>query len=183
MVKRNLARMRHTVANSLYYVKDREVSWDPLEITDVVEGTVKAIALRAENAGIAVQKKVVPGAFEGDMDSLRALLVNLAEFAVEAYLRAEAGSDPSFTLTAAIEEPNVVFELQAAGLLLEKGVVERAQADHYAPKGSDRSHLSLFIAHRIVRRLRGALLRERRCGRPAGRWPGGARSRCSCAPA
>ena len=43
MMKRNLDRIRRTVASQLYYVKDREINWSELTLRDLVLSAVEAL--------------------------------------------------------------------------------------------------------------------------------------------
>jgi len=66
MMKRNLDRIRRTVASILYYVKDREINWTELSIQGVVSSVIKALEDRAGHLGVKMEIQAEDGRFEGD---------------------------------------------------------------------------------------------------------------------
>lgn len=151
MLRRNLSRMKRTVSSALYYVKDRELNFLPVEIQGVTRSVIQALSEQAEHSGVGLTAKAEAGTFDGDEFAVHSLLVDLLEYLLDSCRLAQISPSPAVTLSAALTEEHVLFELVADGFLITEDARERALGEHYSPVGGDRSHLSLFIAHKLIK--------------------------------
>jgi len=157
MVKRNMARIKRTVSSVLYYVKDREIDWQPIEIDQMTASVSKALLEHATHLGVNLLVKPVPGAFEGGEFAVHSLLVNLVTYAIEMCSQSKLSSTPSVTLSTTIADREVMFDIIADGFSITEETTERCREQFYAPKGVDRSHLGLFIANKLASGHQGSI--------------------------
>lgn len=157
MMKRNLERIRRTVASQLYYVKDREINWKELNIRDVVSTAVDSLQGRADHLGVTVKISAVEGTLEGDELAMQSMLVNVLDYALEACERSKKENQVSVVGSAGPSEGWVAFDLRAEGFCMEDESRGLALADTYKPRGVDRSHLGLFLANKIAKTHHGTL--------------------------
>lgn len=155
MMKRNLDRIRRTVASQLYYVKDREINWSELTLRDLVSSAVEALQGRADELGVRVDVKVGQGALEGDEFGMRSMLVNVLDYALEVCHRCKQERAAAVRVCAESTEEWAIFDLRTEGFCMEQETRTLALADTYMPRGVDRSHLGLFIASKIARKHKG----------------------------
>ncbi len=158
MVKRNMGRIRRTVSSVLYYVKDREVSWEQIDIREMTSSVTKVLQEKADHDGVKLHVKVEEGSFEGGEIAVHSLLVNLVEYSLEACRQGGAeSSSTEVTLAAALNDQQVVFDIIANGFVIEEEPRKLALGEYYTPRGVDRSHLGLFIAHKLAKSHQGTL--------------------------
>jgi len=155
MMKRNLDRIRRTVASQLYYVKDREINWNELTLRDLVASAVEAMKGRADELGVGVEVKAGEGTVEGDEFAMRSMLVNVLDYALEVCHRCKQERDVSVLGSVESTKEAALFDLRAEGFCMEEETRALALADSYMPRGVDRSHLGLFIANKIARNHKG----------------------------
>jgi len=155
MMKRNLDRIRRTVASQLYYVKDREINWNELILRDLVPSAVEALQGRADELGVKIEVKVGEGKLEGDEFAMRSMLLNVLDYTLEVCHRSKQQRDVAVLGSAESTEDSVIFDLRAEGFCMEEETRALALADSYLPRGVDRSHLGLFIANKIARNHKG----------------------------
>lgn len=157
MMQRSLGRIRRTVASVLYYVKDRDIDWQSVDVRELASLVQKELAEQAGHLGVALELKSSAGSFEADQFAVYSLLVNLVEYAIEACSIAKLKPSPSVTLSSSIGGEYAVFEVLVDGFVMEETTREHALAQFYSLKGIDRSHLGTFIAHNLVKSHGGTL--------------------------
>lgn len=155
MMKRNLVRIRRTVSNVMYYVKDREIDWEPVSIEGLFAAVKKDLGDYASHLEVSLDiDEGASGTFESGAHPVQATLVNLLEFCLHTCAINEDKASNSISLTGTVDDA-ALFTVQVKGFALEPDTCNRVFDDHYAPKGADRSHLSLFITNRVVKRQGG----------------------------
>jgi len=157
MLKRNLSRIRETVGSVLYYVKDRVIDWQPLDAQAIASRVVKGLEAHADGLGVELKVTRAEGTFAGDDFAVYSAILNLTQYALDACKLAKASPSPSVTLSASPTGTQVVFEIRAYGFVMGDEAVEDALTQYYSPRGADRSHLVLFMAHRLIKRHGGTL--------------------------
>jgi len=157
MVKRNLARIKRTVSSVLYYVKDREIDWQPIEIDKMTHSVSKALLDQATHLGVRLSVNAGQGVFQGGEFAVHSLLVNLVTYAIETCSQNKLSSTPSVTLSATLADSQVIFDIIADGFCITEETSQLSMEQFYAPKGVDRSHLGLFIANKLASDHQGSL--------------------------
>ncbi len=157
MMQRSLGRIKRTVASSLYYVKDRDIDWQSMNSRELVSSIKKELQDHASHLGVDLRAKPGAGSFEADKFAIQSVLSNLVEYSLQACQIAKMKPSPIVTLSSKADREHVVFELLVDGFVMEDETRTLALSDYYLPRGVDRSHLSLFVAHRILKNHRGTL--------------------------
>ncbi|MCP4679636.1 MAG: HAMP domain-containing histidine kinase [Deltaproteobacteria bacterium] len=157
MMQRSLGRIRRTVAGSLYYVKDREVDWQTVDVMELTSSVQRELAEHAGHLGVVLETNASAGSFKADQFAIHSLLSNLVEYALEACTIAGLKPSPSIALSASVSGEHAVFEVLVDGFVMEEATREHALGQCYAPKGVDRSHLGIFVAHKLARSHGGTL--------------------------
>ncbi len=157
MAKRNMARMRIILSSALYYVKDREIDWQPIDLGEMTASVSKVLMPQASHAGVDLLVKSEAGSFEGGELAVHSLLVNLVEYSLDICALDKENQASSVTLSATMRDEHAVFDVLAQGFSIEEETRQLALGDFYAPKGVDRSHLGLFVAHKLAKSHKGTL--------------------------
>jgi len=157
MMQRSLDRIKRTVASSLYYVKDREKNWVEINARDIVFTVKKELQEQARHLGVNLEIKPGSISFEADEFAILSVVSNLVEYSIEACQIAKLKPSPTVTLTARGDEEHVLFEVFVDGFAMQDQTLNLTLATFYMPKGVDRSHLPLFVAHKILKNHRGTL--------------------------
>jgi signal transduction histidine kinase len=151
MVQRNVDRIRSMVLNILYYAKDREVFWQPLDMEELASSIGDVLTHRASVSGVDLHVDVEPGTFEGDPNSIHSMLVNLMENSIDACRIDESKMSHHVTLTGGFDEESVVFEITDNGIGMDQETKEKVFSLFFSSKGSEGTGLGLFISHKIVK--------------------------------
>ena len=165
MVQRNVERIRSMVLNILYYAKEREVFWQPIDIEELVETIEEVLAPRTKVLDVEFSVEAGPGTFEADRNSIQALLVNLVENSIDACRVDKYKTDHRVTMSAKIEGDQVVFDIGDNGIGMDQETKEKAFSLFFSSKGAEGTGLGLFIASRIVKSHGGNIALESSPGR------------------
>ena len=157
MVKRNVDRIRRVVSSVLYFVKDRDIDWHPVEIEDVLQSVNKQLNEYAAHLKVTLELKTDVESFEGNTLVVNSVLIDIIEFMLEACRLNKAKSSATVRLSTSEEKEQVRFDIFTDGFSIDPETREYALKPFYAPKGVDRSHLGLFIVHKLVKGYYGSL--------------------------
>lgn len=152
MIQRNVNRVRSMVLDLLYYAKDREPVYAPI---DPVALMGDACAIQAKKAkGLGVNLVQVgdpdPRPFEGDPGSLHTLLTNLLENSLDA-CRLDSGKQAhEVRITYRGDDENIHFEVTDNGIGMDQETREKAFCLFFSSKGTEGTGLGLFIANKIA---------------------------------
>jgi PAS domain S-box-containing protein len=166
IVKRNVARIRSTVSDILYYAKDREPVWETLSAAELAEEVCGLMQPRAGELGARLTSELDPtaGRFEGDPRALRALLVNLLENSLDACRLDPKKPDHEVTLRLDGSADRVRFEVRDNGVGMDQETRDKAFSLFFSSKGTEGTGLGLFIANRIALAHGGTIELESQAG-------------------
>lgn len=152
LVRRNIERIRSMVLDILYYAKDREPEWKPLAAEAVLNDVGDAVQDKARELNIALTRVVEPGTgtFEADERAIRAMLVNLAENALDACRLDLKKPAHEVALRVGRDERVTWFEIEDNGIGMERETREKAFGLFFSSKGTEGTGLGLFIANKIA---------------------------------
>jgi PAS domain S-box-containing protein len=152
IVQRNIERIRSMVLDILYYAKDREPDWKPLSAAAVVQEVAEAMRDKAAELGVTFAEEIQTnaGTFEADEKAIRAMLVNLAENALDACRLDRVKTSPRVVVRASDGGPAVQFEVEDNGIGMEQETREKAFSLFFSSKGSEGTGLGLFVANKIA---------------------------------
>ena len=157
MVRRNADRIRNMVLGILYYVKDREVFWEPLDLEEMASAVIQLLESRAESLGIKLRTEIVPGGFEGDRNAIHSLLINLMENSLDACRVDKRTTDHQVVLAGRPEGDQVLFEVTDNGIGMDRETREKAFSLFFSSKGTGGTGLGLFIANKIAKSHGGSI--------------------------
>lgn len=155
ILKRNLSRMRRTVASAMYYVKDRSFDCSPVDLQQLVAGVHKALNTQAEHLEVPFELHAAQGSFDGDELAAHSILLNIAEYALDGCHLSKAPA-AAVTGSVALRDGVLSYDVVGQGFCIAADTRKIALGEHYATRSGDRGHLGLFIAHKVVQSLGGS---------------------------
>jgi signal transduction histidine kinase len=166
IVQRNVERIRSMVLDILYYAKDREPDWKPVAAEELVQEVADAVRDRAAELGLEFAQEVGPhaGTFEADGKALRAMLVNLAENALDACRLDRAKARHRVVVRASDGGPAVRFAVEDDGIGMDQETREKAFSLFFSSKGGEGTGLGLFVANKIATAHGGTIQIESTAG-------------------
>jgi len=150
IIQRNVDRIRSMVMNVLYYAKDREVTWQSIDLEQISASVGGVLASRAAQLNVDLQVSAPAGAFDGDHNAVHSMLVNLLENSLDACRLDKQKQGHHARLEASVDGDHVVFEVSDNGIGMDRATRERAFSLFFSSKGAEGTGLGLFIAHKIV---------------------------------
>lgn len=162
MVQRNVARIKSTVLDILYYAKDRPLNLEQINAADLLRELREVMAGRLAEHNIRWVEEVdeAAGNFQGDRPALRSALVNLAENAIDACRADTKKADHSVTVRLAGEPHHLLFIVADNGLGMDQETKDKAFSLFFSSKGAQGTGLGLFVANQIVQKHGGEIKLE-----------------------
>jgi PAS domain S-box-containing protein len=159
MVQRNMQQIRSMVLDILYYAKDRELIWEPVDTVQIAEDVAGIMRTRAERYGVEFVRDFAKdaGTFQGDRAGIHSVLVNLLENSLDA-CRTDVNKDAHhvhFAVRGGSDQ--VVFEVSDNGIGMDQETREKAFCLFFSSKGQEGTGLGLFIANKIVTQHGGTI--------------------------
>ncbi|NNG00467.1 MAG: response regulator [Desulfobacteraceae bacterium] len=161
IVKMMVGRIRSMVMDILFYAKQRELNWKPVEVIHVVRELADAIRSKADARGMAVDLDIdidvrePLGSFEVDTVALNNALTSIIDNAMDACETAEAGKRHRISFSARRSDDYLVFDIGDTGPGLSKEAREKIFTIFYTSKGEKGTGMGLFLSYRIVRQHGG----------------------------
>jgi sensor histidine kinase regulating citrate/malate metabolism len=121
-----------------------------VEIGRLIESVANELSEHAGQLKVGLSFEPASGSIEADEFAVFSLLANLVEYALHGCSLNKTGGTREVTVTTSLTDTETVFDVLADGFSMEDEVREMAFGRYYAPRGTDRSHLGLFIAHKLA---------------------------------
>jgi PAS domain S-box-containing protein len=152
MVQRNVDRIKSVVSDILYYAKDRKPNVEDVSAKDLIDEVCGIIKPRAEEQNVLIDCTVEEGIgiFEADAQAVRAMLVNLAENAIDACRLDDTRKDHSIATRVTGTPEEVLFEIRDDGIGMDQETQEKAFSLFFSSKGMAGTGLGLFISNKIA---------------------------------
>ena len=152
IVLRNVSRIRSMVLDILYYAKDRQPDYVQLSTSAVMAEVREVVSEKARDLHVDLvgEPSIPDSAFEGDARAIHAMLVNLAENALDACRVDSKKNRHSVALKAADHEGQVRFVIEDNGIGMDRETREKVFTAFFSSKGSEGTGLGLFIANKIA---------------------------------
>lgn len=152
MAQRNIRRIRSMVMDILYYAKDREPMYEPIEADNFIGDIHKMMSDRAEKLGIKLINDIEGpvGEFEADRQAMRSLLINLIENSIDACRIDTAEKSHEIHLSSRGEPKSVHFTIADNGIGMDRETREKAFSLFFSSKGAGGTGLGLFISNKIT---------------------------------
>jgi PAS domain S-box-containing protein len=151
-VRRNVSRIKSMVSDILYYAKEREPNWEPIEAAALARQVLTMLEPRAKSIEVdlaaAIDEDV--GEFEADPQAIRSLLVNLVENSLDACRLDRKKTEHRVTLRLEGSEDDVLYVIEDNGIGMDRETREKAFSLFFSSKGMEGTGLGLFIANKIA---------------------------------
>ncbi|MBI4703484.1 MAG: PAS domain-containing protein [Deltaproteobacteria bacterium] len=164
MARRNMDGIRRMVMNILYYARDREMAFEPVEIGELCDAVAQVLRSRAQAVGVELRVTAGEGQIEADRNAVESLLVNLVDNSIDACRVDGKKVAHQVELTARIDADQVVFTVSDNGLGMDRETREKAFSLFFTSKGAEGTGLGLFIAQKIARSHGGTIEVESTAG-------------------
>ncbi len=157
MARRNLDRMRRAIGSALYYVKERDLVREPVELPALLQSVHADLADYAAGLGVELRLGATDGTAQSDDLALHALLIDIVDYAVVSGQVEDRDRTPSVTLEAVSVDDHFDISVSVTGFEIPAEVLQQLRDGTFAPRQGDRAHLGLFIANTLVEALGGEL--------------------------
>lgn len=156
---RNVERIRSMVMDILYYAKDREPDFQPVDVAEFLSDICGMFKDKADKLDIAFEYTLAPdvGQFEADRQAVRSLFVNLIENSMDA-CRIDTQKDNHWVKVNAAGGPGqIVCTISDNGIGMDRETREKAFSLFFSSKGAGGTGLGLFISNKIAKAHGGHL--------------------------
>jgi PAS domain S-box-containing protein len=159
MVVRNVARIKSTVLDILYYAKDRPLNLEEVEARELLSEIKELLAGRAAENNIKWREAEGDGGkLQGDRAALRSALVNLVENAIDACRADVAKPEHEIQVSSGGDENEVFFTVTDNGQGMDQETREKVFSLFFSSKGAQGTGLGLFVANQIVAKHGGRIV-------------------------
>ncbi len=160
MVKRNVNKVRRMILDLLYYAKEREPEFKPLDVLRFCTEVGDLFDKKAEDTGVLYVRNLDSdlGTFEVDAGAMRTLLVNLLENAFEACRSDTKETVGRVTFSCKRTADQIIFEIDDSGIGMDQETRDKIFTLFYSSKGAAGTGLGLFISNKIAEQHGGRIL-------------------------
>ncbi|HIJ56878.1 MAG TPA: response regulator [Deltaproteobacteria bacterium] len=158
VVKMMVERIRNVVLNILYYAKERELKWEPVDVLEFVRDIVGIIESKLDGKGIDFKYHVEDSLnrFEIDPTLIRSALINILENAIEACSELPSGK-ARITFDVKQNPEFIVMDIQDNGVGMTAEAIDKAFTPFFSTKGHTGTGLGLFITHKTIEKHGGTI--------------------------
>jgi PAS domain S-box-containing protein len=157
VVEMMVDRIRNMVQNILFYAKERELQWEPVDVPGFAEDLCLTVENKIGQHGIEFTKNFEnsPGRFEIDANLVRTAILNILENAIEAVLADKTKPKHRITFDVGHQDDHVIFDVRDDGTGMDKETRENMFTLFFSSKGHAGTGLGLYIANKIIRQHGG----------------------------
>jgi signal transduction histidine kinase len=154
MVKLMSGKIKNMVLDILYYTKERELTFAPVNVGDFAAEVAESLRPKMEQQGIALLPEI-DGALSQverplDGEQLRVALVNILENAMDACAEHKAQTAPAVTFRAGVQDGEIVFEIADNGVGMDEATRKKVFELFFSSKASRGTGIGLFVTQKIV---------------------------------
>ena len=160
VVKKMAYRIRRMVLDILYYTKERELNWEPVDIIEFSNQLIEAIKPKVETYRIDFDWEIDQslGSLEIDPEVVNAALLNILENSVDACLDDKSKNKTHKIIFRVIEsEDRIIFEITDNGHGMDRYTRENLFTLFFSSKGHRGTGLGLYIANQIIEQHSGTI--------------------------
>lgn len=152
MLERNVGKIRNMILDLLYYAKEREPVWEPVAPLELAASVAQLFEGKADNLGIAFEKDFATEMkpFQGDLDALHAMLVNILENSIDACRMDKVKRRHVIHFRVWQSPDDTFFEIEDNGIGMDRETKEKLFCMFFSSKGIEGTGLGLFIANKIA---------------------------------
>jgi len=168
MVQRNVSRLRSMVLDIIYYARDRDLILEEIDAANLMREIQEGLRKRAGETDVEllVDAPAGVGVFHGDLNAIRAALVNILENSLEACLADRGRTENRVRFSARRSPPWIEFVVEDDGIGMDPKTREKLFSPFWSA-GAQATDLGLFISNKIIDKHGGSIEVESEPGRGA----------------
>jgi signal transduction histidine kinase/FixJ family two-component response regulator len=158
VTKLMVERIRNVVLNILYYAKERELEWEPVDVLKFVEDIVRTIESKLDGKDIEFKYNFEESLnrFEIDPTLIRSALINIFDNAIEACSELTTGN-ARITFEVKQNPKYIIMEILDNGIGMTPEAKDKAFTPFFSTKGHAGTGLGLFITHKTIEQHGGTI--------------------------
>jgi len=158
VAKLMVERIRNVVLNILYYAKERELEWEPVDVLKFVEDIVRTIESKLDGKDIEINYNFEESLnrFEIDPTLIRSALINIFDNAIEACSELTTGN-ARITFEVKQNPKYIIMEILDNGIGMTPEAKDKAFTPFFSTKGHAGTGLGLFITHKTIEQHGGTI--------------------------
>jgi len=158
VVKMMVERIRNVVLNILYYAKERELKWEPVDVLEFVQDIVHIIESKLNGQDIEFNYNFEESLnrFEIDPTLIRSALINIFENAIEACSESASGS-ARISFEVKKNPEYIIMDILDNGVGMSPEAKDKAFTPFFSTKGHAGTGLGLFITHKTIEQHGGTI--------------------------
>ena len=161
IVKRNVDRIRSMISDILYYTKDRELEYEPVDIFQFMTDIASMMENKADNFNVNFRYDFESGLgdFTIDTTAIRTALVNILENSFDACRKDlnKTSHYVDFNVKADEDLKAIVVNVIDDGIGMDRETQEKIFSLFFSSKGPEGTGLGLFIANQIIKKHHGSI--------------------------
>ena len=159
VVKIMAERIRKMVMDILFYAKERNLSWERVNVLSFAKEVTLTVAPKIKKQGVELVCEFDPSLdeFEIDPGSVHAALINILDNAVDACVNDPSEKEHQIHFTVKADIDDIVFVISDNGIGMDAETREKIFTLFFSSKGKKGTGLGLFISDRIIKQHGGTI--------------------------
>jgi signal transduction histidine kinase len=159
VVKIMAERIRKMVMDILYYAKERNLSWERVNVLSFAKEVTLTVEPKIKKQGIELACEFDPSLdeFEIDPGSVHAALINILDNAVDACVNDKSKKVHQVHFSVKEEKDHILFVISDNGIGMDAETREKIFTLFFSSKGKKGTGLGLFISDRIIKQHGGSI--------------------------
>ena len=157
VVKIMAERIRKMVMDILYYAKERNLSWERVNVLSFAKEVTQTVAPKFKKQGVELVCEFDSSLdeFEIDPGSVHAALINILDNAVDACVNDKSKEAHQVRFNVKDDKDHIVFVISDNGIGMDAETREKIFTLFFSSKGKKGTGLGLFISDRIIKQHGG----------------------------
>lgn len=159
VVKIMAERIRKMVMDILFYAKERNLSWERVNVLSFSKEVTLTVAPKIKKQGIELVCEFDPSLeeFEIDPGSVHAALINILDNAVDACINDQSKKNHQIHFSVKEDKDHILFVISDNGIGMDVETREKIFTLFFSSKGKKGTGLGLFISDRIIKQHGGTI--------------------------
>jgi signal transduction histidine kinase len=159
VVKIMAERIRKMVMDILFYAKERNLSWERVNVLSFAKEVTLTVEPKIKKQGIELVCEFDPSLdeFEIDPGSVHAALINILDNAVDACINDKSKQAHQVIFSVKEDKDHIVFIISDDGIGMDTETREKIFTLFFSSKGKKGTGLGLFISDRIIKQHGGTI--------------------------
>jgi signal transduction histidine kinase len=159
VVKIMAERIKKMVMDILYYAKERNLSWERINVLSFAKEVTLTVEPKIKRQGIELVCEFDPSLdeFEIDPGSVHTALINILDNAVDACVNDKSKETHQVHFSVKEDKEHIVFIISDNGIGMDAETREKIFTLFFSSKGKKGTGLGLFISDRIIKQHGGSI--------------------------